>query len=501
MTASIPSAKEILHSLDLGSSVAEHDELLQQHFVETGTFRKLISDKVDIIAGDKGTGKTAIFRILKERYATYPELSDVEIVAAFNPAGTPVFQRLIETDILAEDQYIGVWKSYFLALAGNWVLNLGEGDFSKNMKDLDGLLTDVGLRSDDETPQTIFAKVVGRLKKLFRVKSLENTTTFSAEGMPVLSTRLDFSDASERGDAEPVEFVRQDDALRLLQRVMSELDFKIWLVVDRLDEAFQAKPTLEKPALRALLRTYLDMLDLENVRLKLFVRRDLFSRIVEGGFVNLTHINARRVDITWDDDDLFDLLSRRLRSSPEFLSLLGVEGASDSELFHAVFPDQVDPGDRKPLTWTWMLGRVRDANGVKPPRNLIDLVLKAQESQQRREERSPRTFNPNDRLITSDALKRGLEALSVERVQDTLLAEAGGNAGLIEHFRGGKAEHNNDSLKLLLGADYEWKVDFLKTIGFLESVGSNYKIPMLYRGGLGITQGKAFSDELSAEEG
>ena len=90
-----------------------------------------------------------------------------------------------------------------------------------------------------------------------------------------------------------------------------------------------------------------------------------------------------------------------------------------------------------------MVGRIRDANGVKPPGNLIDLVLKAQAQQLKREEREPRTYPPGkERLITSDALKRGLQALSDERVQDTLLAEAGDDAELIELFRNGKAEHN-----------------------------------------------------------
>ena len=44
------------------------------------------------------------------------------------------------------------------------------------------------------------------------------------------------------------------------------------------------------------------------------------------------------------------------------------------------------------------------------------------------------------------AIKRGLAALSTERVEDTLLAEAGDYAGLIERFRDGRAEHNDDSL-------------------------------------------------------
>jgi hypothetical protein len=37
-----PSIKDILQALDLGSSVAEHDDLLRQHFVETSTFNQVL---------------------------------------------------------------------------------------------------------------------------------------------------------------------------------------------------------------------------------------------------------------------------------------------------------------------------------------------------------------------------------------------------------------------------------------------------------------------------
>lgn len=148
-----------------------------------------------------------------------------------------------------------------------------------------------------------------------------------------------------------------------------------------------------------------------------------------------------------------------------------------------------------------MLSRIRDANGVKPPRNLIDLALKAQEQQFKREERDPRTYQPGkEPLITSDALKKGLQALSEQRVLDTLLAEAGEDAVLIEPFRNGKSEHNGQTLAELLGENSTSKVEVLKTLGFLEPIGINYKIPMLYRGGLNITQGKGFSGEPSDDE-
>lgn len=61
--------KRLLAQLDLGSSVAEHDQALERYFVETATFRQLIEDKGDVVAGDKGTvsrwGRRTLDRIIR----------------------------------------------------------------------------------------------------------------------------------------------------------------------------------------------------------------------------------------------------------------------------------------------------------------------------------------------------------------------------------------------------------------------------------------------------
>lgn len=457
----------------------------------------MVNDDGDIIAGDKGTGKTALYRILKERYRERPELEDVEVVPAFNPQGTPVFQRLLETDALDESQYIGVWKAYFLSLAGNWILGIyDEPDWSDQMRRLDRLLEATQLRSPDDSASTIFAKVANLLRRVLRPKSIEGSATFTETGMPIVSAKIDFTGESgiEEDDGGQ-RYVRYDDALLVLNAVLKELDLCVWLVLDRLDEAFQSRPSHETPALRALLRTYLDIQDLEHLRCKIFVRRDLFRRIIGTGFVNLTHINARKIEIIWDTEDLFELLSRRVKDSGEFLSSLGLgEHTTSEEMFRVLFPDQVDQGSRKPATWNWMIERIRDGNGVRPPRNLIDLVTKAQDSQLRAEDRELRPYRQGVPLIGSEALKNGLSRLSETRVEDTLLAEAGEYAArLIERFRDGKAEHNAESLHELLGERYRSDAKLLEQLGFLESVGSNWKVPMLYRAGMRITQGRAYA--------
>jgi hypothetical protein len=492
-------AKAVLQALRIGSSVAEHDEALARYFVETETFRRMIRDEGDVVAGDKGTGKTALFRILLERYRGIPELGDVEIVPAFNPQGTPIFQRILETDGLTELHYLGVWKAYFFSLVGNWILSVyDEPDWSDRMRRLDRLLVATELRSSDDSASTIFSKLANLIKRLLRPKTVETGVGFSEVGMPMFTAKLELGDEGTASDG----ILRHDDALQLVDSALGDLGFKVWLILDRLDEAFQSRPNHETPALRALLRAYLDIQNLSSLRCKIFVRKDLFRRITRSGFVNLTHVNARKIEIVWDTDDLYDLLSRRVKESTEFIALTDLRNADADEVFTTLFPNQVDQGERKPVTWSWIMQRIRDGNGVRPPRNLIDLVLRAQESQLRQEDRTKSAYRRGTPLIGSDALKRGLDALSETRVQDTLLAEAGDYAELIERFRDGKAEHNSMSLEVILGRNFKADVKALEQLGFLEPVGSNWKIPMLYRAGMRITQGRAYGpgDSESNEE-
>jgi hypothetical protein len=344
------------------------------------------------------------------------------------------------------------------------------------------------------------------VRPLFSWKSAEIGYTITPEGIQTFKPKIEFSKEEESGaNREPERQVPINSAFRLLDKCLREAGLSIWIAVDRLDEAFQGAPAVEIPALRALFRVYLDLLEFSRLRLKLFVRRDLFRRITAGGFVNLTHVNARKFEVIWDEEDLLSLLCRRIRKNVDFCRHIFVdESTTDKELFDRLFPQQVDYGKRKPKTWTWIMRRIRDGKDVKPPRNLIDLVIMSQQAQLRSEDRAIRDYEKTNPIFEPDALRRALRQLSEQRVNDTLMAEAGIYASVIERFRDGKAEHNEASLAQVLGlVDEEGvraEIRPLVDIGFLEEIKGSYKIPSLYRDGLQITQGKAFTDSTEPED-
>jgi hypothetical protein len=487
---------EILRELNLGNSVAEFDEALNDYFVDTEPFHALIENRADIIAGDKGTGKTAIFRTLKSRYRQIDVMGGIEVLAAFNVSGNSIFQRLAQERFpITEAQYTSVWKSYVISFVGNWYLSIIDPGYSSARDSLDEMLTKSDLRSQDGEPATIFARLMNGVRRLVNPKSAEIGITLSETGIPIVTPKLEFFENGKEAEKLPAT-VAFEDAFRLLNKCLSEIDITAWVVLDRLDEAFQGFPEVEIPALRALLRVYLDLLEFDRVRLKLFVRRDLFRKVVKGGFVNLTHINARKKEILWEEADLLSLLCERTRKSGGVLQKMGVDaGANDASIFEALFPPQVDRGERKATSWNWIMARIQDGNGVRPPRNLLDLVMKAREDEIRKADREQLEFVHGQPLIQSESIKSALTRLSEGRVEDTLLAEAGEAAEVIERFRGGKSEHNSASLSQLLGVPIEEVQAAIRPLldaGFLELIGENYKVPALYRDGLKITQGKAF---------
>lgn len=487
--------KDILTQLELGNPVAEFDQDLSQYFLPTDAFRKVLRGSADMVTGGKGTGKTAIYQFLLQSKSTLPQLRDIRVIAGVNPSGEPLFRRLGNEEPLKEGPYVTLWKLYFLSLISNWIIKNAPRPASRDFEELVSLMRKTDLLSAGDTAGSVFPRLMDWLRSQMRPKAVGVDVGFNEYGFPQASAKIEIAPGEAHQTARPDDAViSHTEAFSILERVLAERSITAWVVMDRLDESFAGRPDIEIPALRALVRTFMDLVEFPHIRIKLFVRSDLFRKITQENFVNLTHVNARKTEIIWEDDDLLALLGQRIRNNQNLLSNMGLYRYNNTQLVNTFFSEKIDP-QRNQLTWKWMLNQIRDGNGIKAPRNLIDLCSLAQDEQLRKERRQPTEFIPGACLIQMEAIKKAAARLSEMRLEDTLLSESSSDVKtLINAFRNSKVEHNEESVAHMFHVNPQMAQMYIRTlmdIGLLERNGEFYQIPHLYRAGLNVTRGRA----------
>lgn len=107
---------EILQRIKFGERIAEDEtENLLKYFLETEDWRRVLGGEVDVIYGNKGAGKSAIYSILEKNK---DELFDKNILltTAENPRGSTVFEGLSIEPPTSQIEFVRLWKLYFLII-------------------------------------------------------------------------------------------------------------------------------------------------------------------------------------------------------------------------------------------------------------------------------------------------------------------------------------------------------------------------------------------------
>ncbi len=113
---------EILKQSEFGSRIAEEEiDDLQSYFVETESWRKVLSGDVDIVFGSKGAGKSALYSLLVAQKEHLRLGRRTVFIAAENPRGAPAFRDLTTAPPLSEEEFRGLWKLYFLNISATYL--------------------------------------------------------------------------------------------------------------------------------------------------------------------------------------------------------------------------------------------------------------------------------------------------------------------------------------------------------------------------------------------
>lgn len=261
-----------------------------------------------------------------------------------------------------------------------------------------------------------------------------------------------FADAEKEG----LESLLEPPAASVTQIVQSAMDLRTQPVValDRLDERLEREDrfvfvtydeldilgagewSLVEAGVRGLVAFWAAYTRRwRRIRAKLFLRTDLYERHAKAGGADLAKLAASRVDLTWNDRDLYGLLLKRLANAGGEVdsyvkAVRGIRWEEDPALgrvpllrkwedarplVERMFGQYMGANQKKGLVYRWMLDHVRDGLGRAFPRPLVRLIEVAagQEISHFTAMRAPRVIEPA-------SLRRALDRVSADHVAQSL---------------------------------------------------------------------------------
>lgn len=501
---------QLIPGIDLGSSVAELDTLLETARVETSVFNDLFYDRVDLIPGTKGSGKTALFRIFVEfLHDVLLEQKKVVIAHGIDQYGDSIFHAYKKHfEKLDEDDFVNFWCIYMISLINEQFLKLPR--YSKLLKVCDQEIKQFRHVSQeagipDIKKQLTFKDVLGwTLAALAKIspKIKYKIPEYPGELELSLFNGLQESKVKPTSEIE-TNLPRYAERIKKnLEIILNKADLNTWLMIDRLDELFPRRSELERKALRGLLRT-MRIFTSDKIRMKVFLRDDILSQVVSGGegFTALTHITARQADtLRWSEDQILTMVIKRLMANKALRTFLSAETAKldasleyRQEIFYKILPTQVFRGTRQSSTMRWIYSHTADGNGVVTPRDVIELLGKSIQNQHDLLISNP--SGESSSIISSQAIQYGFSELSKRKRITYLEAEFPHLWQYIEKFIGSKTDYTENALKSLFGKNWNNITKDLLSIGLMyrtkNGEDSIFSIPFVYRIGLELTQGRA----------
>ena len=418
----IDDRKKILNELKLAATAQELEpENISEIFQRTEDFPKFLSNRIWLIRGAKGTGKSLLFRLFVEQPTAAKELaqSDVNLDHVhFVPGhGQPRVSSTIldRFDLQSYEDQVGIndWQFFWL----NYALLQLCHHFSE-LRSLTGLDEKLVALSNQETP------------------AHSDIVTWMVE----------------RSNS-PTKKPQAADELRLIDRVLQEKNQVVWLLYDELDAGFGSSPedyTRRRRSLESLLAWWLESgTNLKQIVPKIFLREDIWKQF---NFTNTGHYSGRSLELRWEEVDLWRLVLRqaltnssslnkslgeKLGVTVERLDIIGLEQLRQS--LYPLWGERMGSGN-KAYTYNWVITRITDGQKNCFPRTLILLLEETVKI-----EKGFSTEYSLDITLRPKALINAFPSVSQQRV-DEVRNEYPELKDFLERLKGERSPINEDRL-------------------------------------------------------
>jgi hypothetical protein len=279
---------DLLKQMSFGSQVAEEEvSALASYFVETNQWARIANGDIDIIRGEKGAGKSAIYALLMTKVGDFFDRG-LLLVAAENPRGATVFKDLVADPPTSEREFIVLWKLYALAIIAQVMRDYDVR--GSNAKRVYRTLEEARLLEKEFSLASVLRSVHDYARRIVNAEAIEGGIKLDpATQMPSgITGKIVLKEPSS--EQKQAGIISVDNLFGVLNDALIDQKLKTWVLFDRLDVAFIENHSLEANALRALLRMYADVRHYDKISLKIFLREDIWKRITAPGFREASHL-------------------------------------------------------------------------------------------------------------------------------------------------------------------------------------------------------------------
>ena len=465
--------------------------------VQTPHFSDILFDRVDLVLGSKGAGKSSLFRIFGELLTSSLLKNEAVVtVTGVETKGEPIFKAYSPNfEKFSEAQFEAFWKAYLLSLAYNRIVNDESiynlfasrpaqlEEFKKQYKAL-GLI-DVGrVSSPTKLLKLICAFAIAATEGVEAAWDVEkNQIVFG------LHVRQKIAQGYERvaiPDLMALDTVLCIDALA---RLAEASRYSIWILLDHLDVVFKRRSPEETRALRALLKVLYAFTN-EHLKLKIFLRDDILQAISSDErepLAALSHITARSSsNLNWTPDSLCVLIMKRFAADQWVSDTYDIDPhrVDDADYARASFHKLFAFKYVTQQAFDWILSLIADGRGVVTPRDLIDLLKRALHLQALWLQRHP----DENEFMNLQTVQLAHKELSINRRETVLQTEFSHVMHWIRFLERRNERYGKEELPALFGEDAPKAIAILQAIGVIsfDHKKACYRVAKLYGPGLEV---------------
>ncbi len=371
---------DTLEKIDFGFGAAQLDANLQRHFYKSVAFDLACSDRIYLILGAKGAGKSAIYQMLREYNIQIFDKPNLWVGEE-----PKLYQHWATLHPAISSSKPALWRFYVASIVARRTLD--EDDLPEpTRKIFEKFLVRWGLVSVIPTPWQALRTVK------FKIGIGDYVTTEIPPKIPLAMTEC-------------------DQVINLAVSWLEQQQADLWICLDSLDEVRLngSQDDEIEDLLNSLMMVVSDLIRLRRLKFKLFFRSDIYDGL---GWVNKDHFSALKLTLQWTKEDIGILLAHRLavlHSEPK------------DEITYPVAKKWIDEvfewGETYADGFEDFYALFKDGNGDALPRDFVNFCIEAQKTQ--------RTFNrqgvnKTNCLISTKAIQQAIQLTAAAKLNDFL---------------------------------------------------------------------------------